>query len=102
MMLNICVSIISIITSQAPTHIHSMGLSNRVVCLSMYKILKQLKYEVIHSEKGTITTFELFFEGHSAYSVIYNLWELHTISGSYKSSNFLFLIIARLLRSSSI
>ena len=38
--------------------------------------MKQLKYVVIHSEKGIITTFELFFEGHSADSVIYNLWEL--------------------------
>ena len=35
----------------------------------------QLKY-VILSEKGTITTFKLFFEGHSADSGIYDLWEL--------------------------
>ena len=41
------------------------------VCLSMDKeILKQLKYAVIRSEKGTITTFALLWEGHSA---IYNL-----------------------------
>ena len=33
----------------------------------------QLKYAVIRSEKGTITTFELFLEGYSA---IYDLWEL--------------------------
>ena len=50
-----------------------MRLSNLVFCLSMDKILK---YVVIHSEESTITTFELFFEGHSADSVIYNLWEL--------------------------
>ena len=29
------------------------------------EILKQLKYMVIRSEKGTITTFALFWEGHS-------------------------------------
>ena len=44
------------------------------------KILKnsnnQLKYVVIHSEKGTITPFELFFEGHSADTAMYDLWEL--------------------------
>ena len=28
------------------------------------KILKQLKCEVIRAEKGTITTFELFFNDH--------------------------------------
>ena len=36
----------------------------------------QLKYVVIRFEKGTVTTFELFFEGHSTDSVIYDLWEL--------------------------
>ena len=36
----------------------------------------QLKYTVICSERGTITTFEIFFEGHSADSAIYDLWEL--------------------------
>ena len=36
----------------------------------------QLKYTVIRSEKGTIATFEQFFEGHSADSAIYDLWEL--------------------------
>ena len=54
----------------------SKGLSNHVVCLSVTlsvdkEILKQLKYVVICSEKGTITTFELFWEGHSADSAIY-------------------------------
>ena len=49
----------------------------------------QLKYEVIRSEKGTITTLEIFFEGHSA----------DTISGSFKSSHFFFFfIIAHLIR----
>ena len=73
MMMNICVSIISIIAS----HTHpQQGFKQSCclsVCLSVDKILKQLKYVVIQSEKGTITTFELFFEGHSADSVIYNL-----------------------------
>ena len=61
-------------------------LSNRVdvclsVCLSIdQKILKQLKYMVIRSEKGTITTFELFFEGDSA---IYDIWELQNPVISY-------------------
>ena len=36
----------------------------------------QLKYAVIHSEKGIITMFELLFEGHSADSMIYDLLEL--------------------------
>ena len=50
----------------------SKGLSSHIVSLSVdTKILKQLKYMVIHSEKGTITTFELFFEGHSANSGMY-------------------------------
>ena len=51
-------------------------------------ILKQLKYAVINSEKGTITMFELFFEGHSADSEIYDLWELQIQSFliSYYSS----------------
>ena len=65
---------------------HSNGLSNRVdvclsVCLSVCPWTKkiensnnQLKYAVIRSKKGTITTFELFFEDHSAVSVIYDLW----------------------------
>ena len=45
----------------------------------------QLKYADIRSEKGTITMFELFFEGHSA---IYNLSELQIQSFliSYYSS----------------
>ena len=53
----------------------------------------QLKYVVICSvvicsEKGTITTFELFFEGHSADSAIYHLWKLQIQSFliSYYSS----------------
>ena len=70
---------------------YSKGLSNHVVCLSVCpwtKILKQLKCTVIRSEKGTITTFELFFEGHSADSVIYNLWEpqIQSFEFSYYSS----------------
>ena len=62
------------------------GLSNRVdVCLSVCPSVwdknientnNQLKYTVICSEKGTITTFELFLEGHRADSAIYDLWEL--------------------------
>ena len=76
---------------------HSKGLSNRVhvcpsVCLSVDKNIEntnnQLKYVVIRSEKGTVTTFELFFEGHSADSAIYDLWELQIQSFliSYYSS----------------
>ena len=48
-----------------------MGLSNRIdVCLSVRdknieNTNNQLKYAVIRSEKGTITTFSLFLEGHS-------------------------------------
>ena len=56
----------------------SKGLNNRVdVCESMDKNIEntnnQLKYVVIRSEKGTITTFELFLEGHSTDSAIYDL-----------------------------
>ena len=74
----------------------SKGLSNRVdVCLSVDKNIEntnnQLKYAVIRSEKGTITTFELFFEGHNVDSAIYDLLE-----------SFLILILARLLCPSSI
>ena len=59
------------------TRMCSKGLSNHVVHLSVDKeILKKLKYVVIRSEKGTITTFALFWEGHSADSVIYDLLEL--------------------------
>ena len=58
----------------------SKGLSNHVVCLSVrgkkYCTNNHLKYAVIHSEKGTITTFELLFGGHSADSAIYDLLEL--------------------------
>ena len=72
----------------------SKGLSNCVdvcpsVCLSVFpsvclslcpsvdqNINNQLKYTVICFEKGTVTTFELFFEGHNAVHVIYDLWEL--------------------------
>ena len=66
----------------------SKGFSNRFVCLSVclsvrgQKILKQLKYAVIRTEKGTITKFELFFEGHSADNAIYEnaaLNKCHTI-----------------------
>ena len=76
--------------------IRSKGLSNRVdvypFCLSVDKNIEntnnQLKYAVIRSEKGTITTFELFFEGYSADSVVYDLWELQIQSFliSYYSS----------------
>ena len=66
-------------------------MSVQSVRLSMDKILKtnnQLKYAVIRSEKGTITRFELFFEGHSADSVIDHLLELQIQSFliSYYSS----------------
>ena len=49
----------------------SKGLSNCIVCLSVcYKNIEnnndQMKYAVIRSEKGTIITFELLFEGHIA------------------------------------
>ena len=57
------------------------GISNCVVHLSMDKeILKQLKYMVICSEKGTITTFSLLWEGHSVDSVIYDLLDMQTLS----------------------
>ena len=51
------------------------------VCLSVDKNIErktnnQLKYVVIHSEKGTITTFELFLEGYNADSAIYDLLDL--------------------------
>ena len=61
---------------------HSNWLSNRVdICLSVWDkniedTNNQLKHAVIRSEKGTITTFELFFEGHSADSAIYDLFQL--------------------------
>ena len=75
----------------------SMGLSNRVdvcpsVCLSVDKNIEntnnQLKYAVIRSEKGTITAFELFFEGHSTDSAIYDFLQLQVQSFliSYYSS----------------
>ena len=69
----------------------SKGLNNRVdLSVSGQKIIEnsnnQLKYEVIRSEKGTITTLEI---GHSA----------DTISGSFKSSHFFFFfIMAHLIR----
>ena len=51
------------------------------VCPSVDKNIEktnnQLKYMVIRSKKGSITIFELFFEGSSKIdSVINNLWEL--------------------------
>ena len=67
-------------------------------CLSVYLSVRepknientnnQLKYAVIRSENGTITAFELFFEGHSTDSAIYDLLELRTQSFliSYYSS----------------
>ena len=59
------------------------------VCLSVdQKILKRLKCVAICSEKGTITTFELFLEGHSTDSAVYDLWELQmqSLFISYYSS----------------
>ena len=67
----------------------SKGVSNHVFCLSVDKeILKQLKYAVIRSKKGTITTFALSWEGHSSDSVLYDLLELQIPSFliSYYSS----------------
>ena len=49
----------------------SKGLSNQVVSVHGQKNLKHLKYAVICSEKGTITMFDLFLEGHSTDSTIY-------------------------------
>ena len=50
------------------------------VCLSVDKNIdntnNQLKCAIIRSEKGTITTFEFFFDSHSTDSMIYNLLEL--------------------------
>ena len=69
----------------------SKGLSNLVdVCpwtKNIENINNQLKYTVIQCEKGTVTTLEIFFEGHR---------------GSCKFSNFLFFNIARLLRPSRV
>ena len=42
------------------------------VC-SRNKNIEKLKYADIRYEKGTITTFELFFEGHRVDSMIYDL-----------------------------
>ena len=62
------------------------------VCPSVDKNIEktnnQLKYMVTRSKKGSITIFELFFEGHSTDSVINNLWELQIQSFliSYYSS----------------
>ena len=79
----------------------SKWLSNRVdvclsVCLSICPSVdknientnNQLKYGVIHSEKVTLIMFELFFEGHSADSAIYDLLKLQIQSFliSYYSS----------------
>ena len=49
------------------------------VCPSVDKNIENTNNQMkcaIYSEKGSITTFELFFEGHSTDSMIYNLWEL--------------------------
>ena len=68
-----------------PRVLRSKGLSNRVdICPSVCPLVEknientnnQLKYVVIRSEKGTITMFELFFDGHSTDSVIYDLLQL--------------------------
>ena len=54
--------------SNYTTRMHSKGLSNRIVCLSVCLSMdkknientnNQLKYAVIRYEKGTITTFDL-------------------------------------------
>ena len=54
------------------------GLSNRVdVCLSVRgKKIETAEICGYSLQKCTITTFELFFEGHSTNSAIYYLWEL--------------------------
>ena len=63
---------------------HSKRLSNRFICLSIEKYIEntnnQLKNDVIRSEKGTITMFGLFVEGHSAGTTTYDFWELQTQS----------------------
>ena len=49
------------------------------VCPSVDKKIDNTNNQMkcaICSEKGSITTFELFFEGYSTDSVIYDLWEL--------------------------
>ena len=46
------------------------------VSLSVDKKFETAEIVVIHSEKGTIATLELFFEGHSADSRIDDLLEL--------------------------
>ena len=78
------------LTGLPRARIRSKRLSNRVVCLSIClsvdkEILKQLKYAVILSEKGTITKFALFWEGHSAVAQ-------YMISWGCISHHFLFLI----------
>ena len=78
----------------------SKGLRNRVdVCPSVDKNIEnannQLKYAVIYSKKGVITTFELFFEGHSADSAKYDLLK-------HQIQSFMYNIIACLLWPSSI
>ena len=75
MMMNIYVSISSIISIIASYTHPQQGVKQSCclsVCLSVDKILKQLKYVAIRSQKGTVTMFDLLFEGHSADSVIYN------------------------------
>ena len=70
----------------------SKRLGNLSVCLpvdkNIEKTINHLKYAVICSEKGTITMFELFFEGHSTDNAIYDLWKLQIQSFliSYYSS----------------
>ena len=64
------------------------GLSNRVVSVRGQKHIQTAEICSYSLQKGIITRFELFFEGHS---------ERCKISGSFKSSHFLFLIIARLI-----
>ena len=65
-----------------------MLMSVRLSVDKNFENTNQLNYAVIRSKKGTITTFELFFEGHSADSTIYDLLELQIQSFliSYYSS----------------
>ena len=58
------------------------------VCLSMDKNIETAEIHSYSLRKGYYKTFELFFEGYSPYSVIYNLWEPHiqSFEFSYYSS----------------
>ena len=54
-------------------HVYA-GRGYTIVMMSVCLPVHGQKY--IRSKKGTITMFELLFEGHSADSATYNLWEL--------------------------